>query len=103
MILSARKTIAGRDPQRAPVALVGAAAAAAFLTLSALFDVLSFPHPTYIFLYTAGLVAVVIAPREERRRPHGARRPLRLAHEEGRVRRARPARRPAAHPARTAR
>jgi hypothetical protein len=66
VILSARKTIAGRDPQWAPVALIGAAAAAAFLILSTLFDVLSFPHPTYIFLYTAGLVAVVIAPREER-------------------------------------
>ena len=63
VILSARKTIAARDPLSAPVALVGAAVAAAFLVLSTLFDVLSFPHPTYIFLYTAALVAVVIAPR----------------------------------------
>ena len=68
VILSARKTIAARDPRWAPVALVGAAVAAAFLILSALFDVLSFPHPTYIFLYTAGLVAAVIAPR---RKPDG--------------------------------
>jgi O-antigen ligase/polysaccharide polymerase Wzy-like membrane protein len=63
VILSARSTIAERDPRWAPVALMGAAASAAFLTLSALFDVLSFPHPTYIFLYTAGLVAVVVAQR----------------------------------------
>jgi hypothetical protein len=85
VILSARKTIAGRDPRWAPVALVGAAAAAAFLTLSALFDILSFPHATYIFLYTAGLVAVVIAPGEEK----AADTPTvsRAAHEEGRIRR----------------
>ena len=63
VLLSARKTIAERDPRWAPVALVGAASATAFLTLSTLFDVLSFPHATYVFLYTAGLVAAVIAPR----------------------------------------
>jgi hypothetical protein len=84
VILSARKTIAERDPRWAPVALVGAAVAASFLVLSTLFDVLSFPHPTYIFLYTAGLLTVVIAPREERepRAPPVAR----AAHEDGRVR-----------------
>lgn len=84
VILSARKTIGERDPRWAPVALVGAAVAAAFLVLSTLFDVLSFPHPTYIFLYTAGLVAVVIAPRRERKpgTPPVAHAP----HEDGRVR-----------------
>jgi hypothetical protein len=86
VILSARKTIAGRDPRWAPVALMGAAVAAAFLVLSTLFDVLSFPHPTYIFLYTAGLVAVVIAQSEEK----GAGTPIAsdAAHEGGRMRRA---------------
>jgi hypothetical protein len=101
VILSARKTIAGRDPHSAPVALVGAAVAAAFLTLSTLFDVLSFPHATLIFLYTAGLVAAVIAPREEKAADTQTVAPA--AHEEGRVRRAPGRRRLSAHPARSAR
>jgi hypothetical protein len=101
VILSARKTIAGRDPHSAPVALVGAAVAAAFLTLSTLFDVLSFPHATLIFLYTAGLVAAVIAPREEKAADTPPVGPA--AHEEGRVRRAPGRRRLSAHPARSAR
>jgi hypothetical protein len=84
VILSARRTIAEGDPRWAPVALMGAAASAAFLTLSALFDVLSFPHPTYIFLYTAGLVAVVIAPRKEE--PAETPTVARAAHEDERVR-----------------
>lgn len=101
VILCARKTIAGRDPRWAPPALVGAAAAAAFLTLSTLFDVLSFPHATYIFLLMAGLTAVVVAPREEK----AADTPsvARAAHEEGRLRRAFAGRRPSAYPARSAR
>ena len=87
VILSARKTIAERDPRWAPVALIGAAAAAAFLTLSALFDILSFPHATYIFLYTAGLVAVVVAPREEEDEEEAEEPPAaQVPHEEGRVR-----------------
>ena len=85
VILCARKTIAARDPVSAPVALVGAAVAAAFLVLSALFDVLSFPHPTYIFLYTAALVAVVIAPRTEK--PEEEPEAAGPGHEEPRVRR----------------
>jgi O-Antigen ligase len=68
----ARATIAGRDPTWAPLALIGAAAAVSFLTVSTLFDVISFPHATYIFLFVAGIVAVVIEPlrpeEEERRR-----------------------------------
>jgi hypothetical protein len=101
VILSARKTIAQRDPRWAPVALVGAAVAAAFLTLSALFDVLSFPHATYIFLYTAGLVAVVIAPREEKSPDAPPVAPA--AHENGRVRPAPRGRRLSAYPMRSAR
>ena len=98
VLLSARGTIAGRDPQRAPAALMGAAAAAAFLTVSALFDVLSFPHATYIFLYTAGMVAVVIAPGDERA-PDTT--PVASAAHEGRLRRGGSAgrRRRSAHPA----
>jgi O-antigen ligase/polysaccharide polymerase Wzy-like membrane protein len=66
VIFFARATIAGRDPTWAPLALIGAAAAVSFLTVSTLFDVISFPHATYIFLFVAGLVAVVIEePRPE--------------------------------------
>ena len=61
VVLAARPTIAARDPTFAPLALAGAAAAVCFLVVSTLFDVLSFPHGTYIFLYMAGLVAAVVA------------------------------------------
>jgi hypothetical protein len=95
--LAARKTIAGRDLVSAPVALGGAATAVAFLTVAALFDVLSFPHATYIFLFTAGVVSVVIAPRreEEGEKPPVARS---AEHEEGRVRRGFRGRRLSLHP-----
>jgi len=66
MILSvvgvARGPIRSRDPVRSPVALVVASAAIGFLVLSTLFDVMSFPHVPYIFLYLAGLLAVVLRP-----------------------------------------
>ena len=42
--------IRGRDPNRAEVGLIVAAAAIAFLVLSALFDVMSFPHGPYILM-----------------------------------------------------
>ena len=41
--------------------LIGAAIAVAFPVLALLFDVLSFPHVPYVFLYMTGLVAVVVA------------------------------------------
>ena len=69
VVISARRTIAERDPRRSPLALVGAAAAVSFLVVSTLFDVLAFPHATYIFLYMAGLVSVVIQPDSGRRAP----------------------------------
>jgi hypothetical protein len=95
--LAARKTIAGRDPVSAPVALGGAATAVTFLTVAALFDVLSFPHATYIFLFTAGVVSVVIAPRREE---EGEKAPIARSaeHEEGRVRRRFRGRRLSLHP-----
>ena len=78
VVLSARATIASRDPTGAPLALIGAAAAVSFLVVSTLFDVLSFPHATYIFLYMAGLVAAVIGHHGDvdetaAMRPHGLR------------------------------
>ena len=66
VIASARRTIRSRDPTSAETALIGAAIAVAFLVLAFLFDELSFPHVPYIFLYMAGLVAVVVARRENR-------------------------------------
>jgi hypothetical protein len=60
VVLSARRTIRERDPRWAPSALIGACTAVAFLCASALYDALSFPHGTYIFLYVAALVAVVV-------------------------------------------
>jgi hypothetical protein len=69
VIFSARATIGSRDPTWSPLALVGAAAAACFMVISALYDSLSFPHATYVFLYMAGLVAVVVGRPKEREQP----------------------------------
>ena len=63
VVLCSRRLIAGRDRTWAPMALMGSAAAISFLTVSTLFDVLAFPHPTYIFLYMAGLTAIVVKQR----------------------------------------
>lgn len=54
----------GRDPGRAEVALVVAAGAIAFLVLSALFDIMSFPHGPYILMTLFGLLAVIVAAEE---------------------------------------
>jgi hypothetical protein len=66
VIVGARATIASRDPAWAPSALIGAAAAVSFIVVSMLFDVLSFPHPTYMFFLMAALVTVVIRQPRER-------------------------------------
>jgi hypothetical protein len=58
VLLVARDAIRSRDPLRAPPALVAAAAAAVFLVVSQLFDVMAFPHAPYVFLSLAGLAAV---------------------------------------------
>ena len=63
-----RWSLAGRserEPPSAPIALVGAAAAVAFLVVSTLFDVMSFPHCPYIFLFIAGFLAAAVKPPEE--------------------------------------
>jgi hypothetical protein len=69
VVVYARSTIAARDSEWAPLALVGAAAAIAFLVCSTLYDVMSFPHGPYIFLYIAGLTAVVVRHPQRRRAP----------------------------------
>lgn len=63
VVLTSRRMIAARDRLWSPMALMGAASAISFLTVSMLFDVLAFPHATYIFLCSAGLTAVVIKQR----------------------------------------
>jgi hypothetical protein len=59
VIAVARRVIASRDGDAATAALVAAAAAIGFLAVSTLFDVMSFPHCPYIFLFLAGFLAVV--------------------------------------------
>jgi hypothetical protein len=65
VVAAARRTIASRHSDWAPPALVGAAAAVSFIVVSALFDVMSFPHVPYIFLYLAGFVAVAVTAWRE--------------------------------------
>jgi hypothetical protein len=60
VVVTVRGVIRSRDPSRAPSALACAAAAASFLVVSTLFDVLSFPHAPYVFLCMAGLAAVIL-------------------------------------------
>jgi O-antigen ligase len=60
VVAVARRTIATRAGPYAGLALIGAAAAVCFLVVSTLFDVLAYAHVTYIFLYIAGLTAVVV-------------------------------------------
>jgi O-antigen ligase/polysaccharide polymerase Wzy-like membrane protein len=72
IIATAAPVIRSRDPARAPPALAIAAGAAPFLVLSALFDIMSFPHAPYVLLTLAGLLAVIV--RSERSQPAPARR-----------------------------
>ncbi|MEA2138091.1 MAG: hypothetical protein QOG56_1241 [Solirubrobacteraceae bacterium] len=68
VVAVARAPIRARGSLEATVALSAAAAAVAFLVVSTLFDVMSFPHSPYIFLSIAALLAVVSAPAERPRR-----------------------------------
>jgi hypothetical protein len=76
-----RRPIAGRDHVAAPVALIGALSAVAFVVFAFLFDTLSFPHVPYIFLYITGLAAVVIRGSERTARWWGG-EPVNLRHTE---------------------
>jgi hypothetical protein len=70
IVAVARGTIRARDPDWAPVALIGASAAIGFATLSALYDVLTFPHPPYLLLCLAAFVAIAVkSPPEETNDP----------------------------------
>jgi len=65
VVAVARRPIRARDRHDAPIALAAAAAAVCFIVVSTLFDVMSFPHVPYIFLWMAALLAVITTqPRE---------------------------------------
>ncbi len=66
MILLTRKTVSQRDPRFAPAALCAVGAAVCMLVIATLYDVMAFPHGPCVFLYLAGLVAVVIQPHRRR-------------------------------------
>lgn len=100
IVLVARRVIRARDPIWAPPALAIAAAAVAFLVVSFLFDVMSFPHAPYILLCLAGLLAAMVGRDAEdgarpqtslrhadefRRGPPAARRPVERARPQQRV------------------
>lgn len=55
--------IHARRSDDSPVALAVAAAAVSFLVVSTLFDVMSFPHVPYVFLWMAALLSVMCGPR----------------------------------------
>jgi hypothetical protein len=76
VVVASRRTINRREEPYASLALMGAAAAVAFMVASTLFDATGFPHVTYIFLYIAGLVAVVIGRGESDEPPRPRRRAL---------------------------
>jgi hypothetical protein len=59
IIAIAAPLIRGGDPRRGPPALAIAAAAAGFLVMSVLFDLMSFPQTPYILVALAGLLAVL--------------------------------------------
>ncbi len=60
VVAVARGPIRTRDLYDAPVGLWAAAAAVCFMVVSTLFDVMSFPHVPYIFLWTAALLTVIV-------------------------------------------
>jgi hypothetical protein len=60
VLLSVRKLIRRRTDQWSSIGLIGAACSVAFLVVSFLFDVMSFPHAGYIFLYVAALTTIAL-------------------------------------------
>ena len=72
IVWAARGLIRSRHPVWAPPALSVASAAIAFLVLSFLFDVSSFPHTPYILMSLAGLLAVMVSQPDETEQPPAA-------------------------------
>jgi O-antigen ligase len=64
IIFTARRAIRARD-RWSPEALAAACAAAAFITVSYLYDSMSFPHGPYIVLCMGAFVAIIAKPPEE--------------------------------------
>jgi hypothetical protein len=59
VVSAARPYIRSREKERAPPALIAAAAAIGLLCVSTLYDVMVFPHVPYIFLCLAAFMAVL--------------------------------------------
>jgi O-antigen ligase len=68
-VLAARALIRSRHPVWSPPALTVAASAVAFLVVSFLFDVTSFPHTPYIMFSLAGLLAAILGSRHSEPEP----------------------------------
>ncbi len=64
IVFAARATIRSKHPVWSAPALAIAAAAVAFLVLSFLFDITSFPHDPYILMSLAGFLAVLVSHDE---------------------------------------
>jgi hypothetical protein len=75
VVAVARGPIRARDRYDAPIALAAAAAAVCFVVVSTLFDVMSFPHVPYIFLWMAALLAVITTQPKEASAPEPAAAP----------------------------
>jgi hypothetical protein len=73
MMSFAHRTIRGRDPRRASLALAAFSSVGVILVASALFDVFSFPHVPYLLLFVGALIAVL---RESSPTPEVAPRPV---------------------------
>jgi O-antigen ligase len=65
---SAHRLARDRSSPHGPVMLAACAAVASFLVASALFDVLSFPHVTYLLCFVLGLIAASTASPSARAR-----------------------------------
>jgi hypothetical protein len=57
-VVSARRTIRGRDPDAASLALAASAGCIAYLVVNALFDAMSFPQAPYMFFMVAALTTI---------------------------------------------
>jgi hypothetical protein len=65
VVAGGRRLIRRGEPELLPVAMCAASIAVAFIVMSALFDVLAFPHVPYLFMTWAGLLAVALSARPE--------------------------------------
>jgi O-antigen ligase len=63
-IVAARRAIRSRDPTTASLALAASAGCVCYLTVSALFDAMSFPQAPYMFFIVAALSTVASSKQD---------------------------------------